>query len=341
MTNKITVLPEGQEILCEKDETILEAVLRAGIYMPSGCRNGVCTACKGKILSGEIIEKPYSQHSLTESEHQAGYALFCRAIPKTDIIAECYTPKHSEDLSVKTLPCRVESIDKVGSDVAILTLKLPSNMPFSFLAGQYIDILMNDGKKRSFSIANPPHEKEYLQLHIRAIAGGSFSQYVLTKMKEREILRFTGPLGGFFLRENSDKPIIFVASGTGFAPVKSIVEYAFNKGIRREIVFYWGARTRNDLYMMSLPLAWQKEAHFTFIPVLSEPTAEDAWIGRTGLVHEAVLADFKDLSGWQVYACGTPLMVEAAHTTFLTKNLPPEEFFSDAFFLEKDLKKQR
>lgn len=340
MMKRITVLPHGQTISCEEGETILDAVLRAGIYMPSGCRSGLCAACKGKVLAGDIIEKPHSQHVLTDSERQAHYTLFCRALPTTDITIEGPSFPHAEDLTIKTLPCRVESIEKITHDVIVLTLKLPTNPPFTFLAGQYIDILMGDGKKRSFSIANSPQEKGYLQLHIRAVAGGSFSQYVLTEMKEKEILRFTGPLGGFYLREASDRPIIFIASGTGFAPVKSILEYAFEQGIQREMVFYWGARTKADLYMINLPLSWQEKSNFTFIPVLSEPTLEEAWRGRTGLVHQAVLADFQDLSGWQVYACGSPLMVEAAHRTFMEKNLSPDEFFSDAFFLEKDLLKK-
>lgn len=340
MTKRITVLPKGQTISCKENETVLETLLRAGIYMPSGCHSGVCAACKGKILSGDIIEKLHSPHVLTDSERQAGYTLFCRAIPTTDISIEGPLFPHAEDLTIKTLPCRVESIEKIRHDVAILTLKLPSNPPFTFLAGQYIDILMGDGKKRSFSIANSPEKKGYLELHIRAVPGGAFSQYVLEEMKGKEVLRFTGPLGGFFLRENSDKPIIFIASGTGFAPVKSIVEYAFHQGVQREMVFYWGARTQADLYMIELPLSWQQKPNFTFIPVLSETSAEDAWMGRTGLVHQAVLEDFQDLSGWQVYASGSPLMVEAAHSSFMEKKLSPDEFFSDAFFLEKDLLKK-
>jgi CDP-4-dehydro-6-deoxyglucose reductase len=190
-------------------------------------------------------------------------------------------------------------------------------------------------------LANPPHDDDFLQLHLRQVPGGEFSEYVHNSMREREILRFTGPLGSFFLREDSDKPIIFVASGTGFAPIKSIVEYAMSKDMQREMVLYWGARTLADLYMPELPSQWQSECpNFTFIPVLSEPLPEDAWPGRTGFVHEAVLHDFADLSGYQVYACGAPVMVEAAHSAFTGRDLPPEEFFSDAFFLAKDLGKR-
>jgi CDP-4-dehydro-6-deoxyglucose reductase len=222
-----------------------------------------------------------------------------------------------------------------------ISLKLPSTERLQFMAGQYIDIIMKDGKKRSFSLANPPHDDAFLQLHIRYVAGGEFAEHVFNTMQERDILRFTGPLGSFFLREDSDKPIIFIASGTGFAPIKSIVEHVRHQGIKREMIFYWGARAQADLYMMDLPILWQQEANFTFIPVLSEPTENDQWQGRIGLVHEAVLHDFKALNGWQVYACGAPVMVEAAYTTFTARGLPTEEFFSDAFFLAKDTKKPR
>lgn len=338
MTIKMTVMPKGQEISLAEGETILEAATRAGFHMPSGCRGGMCAACKGKILTGEIEQGPHSNKALTEEERKQGWALFCCAIAKTDLVIECPELRSTQDIHVKTLPCRVQSIDKVSHDVAVLSLKLPTHQCLPFLAGQYIDILMKGGEKRSFSIANPPHENTYLQLHIRNVAGGEFSEYVFNGIKEREILRFTGPLGSFFLREDSDKPIIFIASGTGFAPVKSIVEHAFHMGIQRQMIFYWGARTLADLYMMHLPLAWQAHSNFTFIPVLSEPKQIEAWQGRVGLVHEAVLQDFQDLSGWQVYACGAPLMVEAAHTTFTARGLPSEEFFSDAFFLAKDLK---
>ena len=337
MSIKMTVMPKGQEISVAEGETILEAATRAGFRMPSGCRGGMCAACKGKILAGEITQGPHSNKALTEAEREQGYALFCCATPKTDLIVECNEIGGTQDIQVKTLPCRVQSIDKISHDVAVLSLRLPTHEHLAFLAGQYIDIVMKDGKKRSFSIANPPHDNTYLQLHIRHVAGGEFSEYVFNEMKEREILRFTGPLGAFFLREESDKPIIFIASGTGFAPVKGIVEHAFHLGIQRQMIFYWGARTRADLYMMDLPLTWQKKSHFTFIPVLSEPKQTDAWQGREGLVHEAVLHDFQDLSGWQVYASGAPVMVEAAHTTFIARGLPPEEFFSDAFFLAKDI----
>jgi CDP-4-dehydro-6-deoxyglucose reductase len=270
-------------------------------------------------------------------EKRAGMALFCCAIPLSDLVIESREIGAIKDIRIKTLPCRVQKLERVAPDVMVISLKLPASERLQFLPGQYIDILMKDGKRRSFSLANAPHDDELLQLHVRNYPGGTFAEHVFTRMKEKDILRFEGPLGTFFLHEDSDKPIIFVASGTGFAPVKSILEHAFyirsTQGSERQMVLYWGNRTRADMYMPELPGSWQQEHdNFTFIPVLSEALPGDSWNGRSGLVHEAVMQDFDSLAGYQVYACGAPGMVEAAHRDFTRRrNLPEEEFFSDAF----------
>ncbi|MBV1776552.1 CDP-6-deoxy-delta-3,4-glucoseen reductase [Burkholderiaceae bacterium DAT-1] len=341
MAKQLTIEPSKQTIAIEEGETILDAAMRAGFNMPYGCRNGACGACKGKVLAGEVRHRDHSTSALNQTEVAAGLALFCCAVPEDDVVIECREIQATKDIQIRTLPCRVEKIDRVSHDVAVLSLKLPTNERLQFLAGQYIDIHTRDGKKRSFSLANAPYVDGILQLHIRLVPGGEFSEYVFSQMREREILRFTGPLGSFFLREDSDKPIIFLASGTGFAPIKSIVEYAIHKGIDREMILYWGARSLADLYMPELAAQWQAEhANFTFIPVLSEPKPEDHWQGRTGFVHEAVTHDFADMSGFEVYACGAPVMVEAAHGGFTGRGLPDDAFFSDAFFMSKDLLKK-
>jgi CDP-4-dehydro-6-deoxyglucose reductase len=222
-------------------------------------------------------------------------------------------------------------MERPAPDVMMLHLKLPANERLQFLAGQYIDILMKDGKRRSLSLANAPHDDVLLQLHLRNY-GGPFSDYVFNRMKEKDILRFEGPLGTFFLRENSDKPIILLASGTGFAPIKAIVEHALHKGIRRPMTLYWGGRARADLYLNDLAETWQRDHGIRYVPVLSEAKSEDHWRGRSGFVHRAVVEDFPDLSGHQVYACGAPVMVEAAHQDFTTQcKLPEDEFYSDSF----------
>jgi len=253
------------------------------------------------------------------------------------LVIECREVSTLNDIPVKLLPTRVHKLEKLAEDVMVIYLKLPASERLQFLAGQYIDILQKIGKPRSFSLANAPHDDEFLQLHVRNIAGGSFTHHVFNEMKERDILRIRGPLGTFFLREDSSKPIIFVASGTGFAPIKAIIEHALQIGIKRPMHFYWGARKLVDLYMLDKAREWESRG-IKFTPVLSEALPEDNWTGRTGFVHAAVMEDYADLSAYQVYACGAPVVVEAAHRDYTTqRKLPNEEFFSDAFtFMPKD-----
>jgi CDP-4-dehydro-6-deoxyglucose reductase, E3 len=337
MPYQITIQPSGHVLSAQSGETVLQAALREGFPLPYGCRNGACGTCKGKIIQGTVDFGSHNEDTLTELEKRAGMALFCCASPLSDLVIECREIGAIKDIKVKTLPCRVNKLERVAPNVMVISLKLPTNERLQFLAGQYIDIFMKNGKRRSFSLANAPHDDELLQLHVRNYPGGTFAEHVFTHMKERDILRFEGPLGTFFLREDSDKPIIFVASGTGFAPVKSILEHIFYvrnlRGSERQMVLYWGNRTKADLYMADLAGSWQEEHdNFTFIPVLSEALPTDNWNGRTGLVHQAVLQDFDDLAGYQVYACGAPAMVEAAHMDFTRlRRLPEDEFFSDAF----------
>jgi len=337
MSHQITIKPSGHIFSAQPGETVLQAALREGFPLPYGCRNGACGTCKGKIIQGTVDFGSHNEDTLTEMEKQAGMALFCCALPLSELVIECREIGAIRDVKIKTLPCRVHKLERIAPDVMVISLKLPASERLQFLAGQYIDILMKNGKRRSFSLANAPHDDELLQLHVRNYPGGTFAEHVFTRMKERDILRFEGPLGTFFLREDSDKPIIFVASGTGFAPVKSILEHVFYvrnlRGNERQMVLYWGNRTKTDLYLADLAGSWQqKHDNFTFIPVLSEALQMDNWSGRTGLVHQAVLEDFDDLAGYQVYACGTPAMVEAAHRDFTRlRGLPEDEFFSDAF----------
>lgn len=329
MTHQTTIQPSGHQFPIEENETILEAALKHGYTLPYSCRDGVCGVCKGKVLQG-LVDHGHGS-ALNDTEKANGMALFCCAKPQSDIVVECQEVNAVRDIQVKTMPCRVHSMEKLASDVMVLKLKLPANERLQFLAGQYIDILLKDQKPRSFSLANAPHNDDFLELHIRNIAGGAFTKHVFEEMKERDILRFKGPLGTFFLREDSDKPIIFVASGTGFAPVKAIIEHALYIGIKRPMHFYWGARQLSDLYMLDLARQWESQG-IVFTPVLSDALPEDNWQGRTGFVHRAVLEDYSDLSAKTVYACGAPVVVEAAHTDFTTtRGLPNEAFFSDAF----------
>jgi len=331
MTYQIIIQPSGHTYNAKVYETVLESAIEAGFNIPYGCRNGACGSCKGTILSGEVDYGDYARSALTEEEKAAGKALFCCARPLSDLTIEC------REIIVGTippriLPARVESKQQLSHDVMALFLKLPSSEHLQFVAGQYIEFLLKDGKRRAFSLANAPHVDNLLELHLRLIPGGQFTQYVFNEMPDKAILRIEGPFGSFYYRDESVKPMIMVAGGTGFAPIKGIVEYMIHHDIKREITIYWGARTREDLYMPELPQAWAEEyPHIKFIPVLSDATPENNWQGRTGLVHQAVLDDLADLSGYEVYCCGAPAMVEVAHASFLQAGLPEDAFYSDAF----------
>jgi CDP-4-dehydro-6-deoxyglucose reductase len=337
MAFQISIEPSGHSFPANVDDTLLQAALDAGLTLPYGCRNGACGACKGKVLRGAIDHGKAQDYVLSPAERAAGLALFCCAKPASNVVIECHEVRAVGDIPVKTLPCRVQKMDRVAPDVMVLYLKLPTNERLQFLAGQYIDILLKDGQRRAFSLAHAPHEDEFLQLHVRRIEDGQFTTHVFETMKERDILRLEGPHGNFRVRddgaEGSTKPIIFVAGGTGFAPIKAMIEHALHQGVVTPIQIYWGARDRNGLYMHDLPLRWTSEhTNIVYIPVLSEASAADGWDGRTGLVHHAVLADHRDdLSAHQVYACGAPAMIDAARRDFASGGLPADQFFADAF----------
>jgi len=338
-TRRVTLQPSGHQFDAEEGEAILAAALRQHFVLPYGCRNGACGSCKGRLLEGSIDYGVYQKKALPDAEKAQGKALFCQAKPLTDVVIEARTIGAAKDIAIKTLPCRVQKMERLADDVMILYFKLPANERLQFLAGQYIEFLLKDGARRSFSMGNAPHDDELIQLHVRRVAGGSFTDHVFGRMKERDILRFEGPLGTFFLREESVKPIVFVASGTGFAPIKSIIEHAFHKSVARPMVLYWGGRRPRDLYMNELPLKWVAEhPGFRYIPVISDALPEDQWSSRTGFVHRAVMEDFPDLSGHQVYACGVPVMVDASRRDFtLQCGLPEDEFFADSFTTAADL----
>jgi CDP-4-dehydro-6-deoxyglucose reductase len=336
--HRVTIQPSGQQFEVEAGEAVLAAALRQGFVLPYGCKNGACGSCKGKILAGTVDYGVYQKKALTDEEKAQGKALFCQAKPLTDLVIEARTIGAAKDIQVKTLPCRVQTMQRVADDVMILGLKLPANERLQFLAGQYLEFLLKDGSRRSFSMGNAPHDDALLELHVRHVSGGQFTDHVFGKMKERDILRFEGPQGTFFLREDSPKPIVFVASGTGFAPIKSIVEHALHKGIARPMTLYWGGRRPRDLYLHALAESWAAQGKLKYVPVISDAMPEDAWTGRTGFVHRAVIEDLPDLSGYQVYACGVPVMVDAARRDFTTLcKLPEDEFYADSFTTQADV----
>jgi CDP-4-dehydro-6-deoxyglucose reductase len=338
MSYKVTLQPSGHVFEVAGGKSVLQAGLDAGWQMPYSCRTGICRTCRGTVREGKVDYGMVHPNYLPDGDKAKGYALLCQATPLSDLVIELRELEGLGGIRPRLIPCRVEKAARPAPDVAVLGLRLPANENFRFLAGQYIDILLKDGKRRSYSIALPPKAEgvTYLELHVRHTPGGLFTDHVFGTLKVRDLLRFEGPLGTFYLREDSDKPIVMVASGTGFAPIKAMCEAALAKGLKRPISLYWGCRTRRDLYMLEVPERWS-EPGLRFIPVLSEPTAQCQWTGRTGFVHRAVMQDFPDMSNVQVYACGAPVMVEAAREDFSVQcSLPAEEFFADSFLTEAD-----
>ncbi len=343
MSHQVTLKTSGKQFTVDSEESILEAALRQGINLPYGCKNGACGSCKGKVLEGQLSHGQHSEGALSRAEETAGSILFCCAHPQSDLLIEAREVQGSGDIAIRKIPCRVNAITKPSTDVAILKLQLPAAERFQFLAGQYLEFLLKDGQRRAYSIANAPEQEGPLELHIRHLPGGLFTDFVFgvkdPALKEKDILRFEGPLGSFFLREDSKKPIIFVAAGTGFAPIKSIIEQMQLKKIARPVHLYWGGRRPGDLYLPELCASWEKEiANFKYIPVISDAQPEDQWQGRTGFVHQAVMQDHPDMKDFQVYACGAPIMVNSARADFSSQcHLPEEEFFADSFTSAADL----
>ncbi len=333
MPYHVTIQPSGHTFPVEDTESVLDAALREkGSILPYGCRNGTCGSCMGKLLSGEVAYPEGRPAGLSEREQAEGKALLCQARPCSDLVIEAREVKTSGDIVVKTLPCRVEKRELLAPDVMRLYLKLPNIERLQFLAGQYVDVLLADGRRRGFSLANPPHADDLLELHIRQVPGGFFTGFVFERMKDKALLRFQGPLGTFFLREDSPRPVILIGGGTGFAPLKGMMEHAFHSGWNRPLHLYWGARAKVDLYLDELPRRWVEEhPNFRYTPVLSEPRPEDHWQERTGWVHEAVAADYPDLSGHEVYISGPPPMIEAAKRVFAEQGLPTGQLFYDSF----------
>jgi CDP-4-dehydro-6-deoxyglucose reductase, E3 len=334
--SKVIIQNSGHEFNVRPSQTVLEAAIEAGINLPYGCRNGACGACKGKVIAGKVMHDNFQGSAMSDAELDAGSALFCCARPLEDLVIECREINGISGIKPRILPVRVQKKEQLSGDVMVLFLQLPSTERLQFLAGQYLEFILKDGKRRAFSIANAPHDDAVIELHLRLITGGQFTQYVFDEMPEKAILRIEAPLGTFFLREESQKPVIFVAGGTGFAPVKGIIEHMIHHKIQRQIILYRGGRTQDDIYMNDLCERWAEHLpNFTYIPVVSDAPAESDWQGRIGLVHQAVLDDYPDLSAYQAYVCGAPAMVDVAHQTFVAQGLDADEFFSDAFTFAK------
>ena len=338
MTFQITVQPSGRTFTTEPDEAILPAAIRQGIGLPYGCKDGACGSCKCKKLEGTVVHGTHQVKALSADEEAAGYILTCCAVPQTDLLLESRQVTDESAFPIKKMPSRVLSLDKKSHDVMVIKLQLPANDTFRYHAGQYVEFILRDGARRSYSMANAPHNGPAVELHIRHMPGGKFTDHVFNAMKEKEILRVEGPYGSFYLRDDSAKPMVLLASGTGFAPIKAVIEHMQFMGITRPTTLYWGGRRPEDLYLD----AWVRAQvtampNLSYVPVVSDATPADAWTGRTGFVHRAVLQDFPDLSGHQVYACGAPIVVDSARKDYTSLGgLPEDDFFADYFTSEAD-----
>jgi len=341
MSFQITVQPSGRSFTADSTETLLAAGIRQGIGLPYGCKDGACGSCKCQKIEGAVVHGVHQSKALSEEEEAQGLILTCCATAQSDLILESRQVTEAGAFPIKKMPVRVASLARKSDDVMVIQLQLPATDVMQFHAGQYIEFLLRDGARRSYSMGNAPHTLEAgapkVELHIRHMPGGKFTDPVFTTMKEKDILRVEGPYGSFFLREDSDKPMVLLASGTGFAPIKALIEHMQHKGITRPATLYWGGRRPSDLYMNDWVAGQLAQMpNLRYVPVVSNATPEDAWTGRTGFVHQAVLQDHPDLSGFQVYACGAPIVVDSAQRDYGAAGLPAEEFFADSFTSEAD-----
>ena len=323
---KITLSPSGVELFSDGATNILEVALQNNIALSYSCKSGSCGACKATVIDGDVESlDPFKV--LSADEVQSGSILTCCSKAKSDCVIEAEFFPELADIEQKTVPAKIESINFPSSDIAIIKLRLPPSTDFKYLSGQYLDMSFG-GASRSYSIANRCVHGNGIELHIRKVAGGVMSEKVFLEMSKNTLVRLNGPIGTFFVRK-SERPIVFLAGGTGFAPVKAMVEGLIANNSFRHIHIYWGAVEQSGIYS-DVPEGWAGAyRNVSYTPVISEEDSE--WEGRTGFVHSAVMSDFSSLDSFDVYACGSPLMIGAARNDFIGKGLPAERFFSDAF----------
>jgi CDP-4-dehydro-6-deoxyglucose reductase, E3 len=330
--HSVRIEPQGRTLRVSEDRPVLEAALASGLNLPHSCKSGHCGSCRARLKSGEI-RYPGGRRplGLTEVEAQAGYVLLCQARPASDLTVEARVIARVSEVEIKTLPCRVAKLVPLAPDVMQVFLRLPAVEPLPFLPGQYLDFLVEDGRRRSFSIASPPHDNDLIELHVRKVAGGGFTERLFGHVNTGALLRIEGPLGQFVYREGST-PVLMIAGGTGFAPLNSMLRHILEKGAQRDVHLYWGARNVQDLYEEPLVLEWvRRHPHLKFTAVLSEATQADAPHRRLGWVHEVVLQDYPRLEGFDVYAAGPPALIEAIRTNFPSRGLSDDRLHFDSF----------
>lgn len=337
MTFKVTLQPSEHTFDVENGESILEAAIRQNVGMPYGCRSGRCGACVSTLVAGDVDYADGQPKTLVGED--ADKCAPCTCVPTSDVTLKVREVESSGEIEPRLLPCRVHQIDHVAHDVIRILLKLPEGQRLQFKAGQYLDFLLSDGKRRAFSIANAPHDDDFIELHIRHVDGGKFTDWAFGQMQEKAILRIQAPMGTFSLNDESKRPLLFIGGGTGFAPLKGQIEHAFERGITRPMTLFWGVRSKRDLYMPELPEQWAKDhPNFNFIPVLSEP--DEDWTGRTGWVHEAVVSDIGDIKEHDIYMAGPPVMVKAGRDAFREAGVADDNMYYDSFEYAEDSKKK-
>ncbi|CAD0265289.1 CDP-6-deoxy-delta-3,4-glucoseen reductase [Pseudomonas veronii] len=333
MSYQLQILPVGLSCPLLPEQTVLDAALADGLMLKHSCRTGTCGSCKGQVLSGEVEHGDSPLEVLSAAERAQGLALFCCATARSDLVIEAPEVTALRGIGIQQMGVRVASLDKVSSDVAVLRLTLAPGAGFTYFPGQYVQVLLKDGSRRSYSMATHAPRDNQLELHIRHMLGGVFSGHVFNALQPKAILRMEGPFGSFYLRD-SERPMIFLASGTGFAPIQALLEQLREQGHnRRPVYLYWGGRRREDLYRHEQLLAWEAQLPWLrYTPVLSDPTPACDWQGATGFVHRQVLSDFQSLKGFEVYACGAPIVVDSARRDYVElRQLEAADFYADAF----------
>jgi NAD(P)H-flavin reductase/ferredoxin len=323
---------DGPSFEARQGQSLLDAAAEHGIELPYSCRKGVCGNCRGRVLEGQLI--PGTEGGGHETGIQApDEHLFCRAQAASDLLIAPREWRPVEIGARKIHTVRVFRNELVASDVSKLTLRLANGVRAKFAAGQYLQVVLPDGQRRAFSMANAPHDNDHVQLHIRHMSNGGFTATVVPELKKGDTLQVELPHGDFCLRAASARPLLFIAGGTGFAPIKSMIDSLLKTRSARPITLFWGARNPLGIYATEVIAKWQKlRPDLRFEPVISDPIEASAWPGCRGLVHETILESFASVKDYDVYACGAPIMVQATrHSLQTLRGLPAEQFFSDSF----------